>query len=347
MQKFCPSHEPNIFRSTFAVIHSPLTHLGGAAFSTQMQASPFGLPAVILLSKAFDSGISAVDTSPYYGPSEIIIGKALSHPNMVSKYPRHTYFIATKVVGLKRISSIILPGSHAGSTTAPHLDLLYCHDVEFVSTEEMLEALEVLIQLKKEGVVHYIGISGYSPDLLLKRVKIVNEQQQSYNQIKAELVTGGVVVKSSPLAMGLLRLGGPFGNWHPAPKGLHETCAVKLAQWCETEKGKKLANIALKYAAGKMALMELDGGHTIMGPSLPVELEENMGVLESIMIDPTSHHRKGLRPVDRSKVLRLSGLFAEARAFIGPEWLDYSWDSPPTDWQEIKEVNRESMVEQE
>lgn len=275
--------------------------LGGAAFSTQMQASPHDLPAVSILRKAFDSGITAIDTSPYYGPSEVILGKALRHPEITSNYPRHTYFVATKVgriaanifdyskdwarYSLKRSLKRLGGGS---GVTEPYLDLVYCHDIEFVSEDEMCEALEVLFEFKREGKIRYVGLSSYSPQLLLERIKVVKTRlgktvdavqnychlnlQNSkleifYPQIQVELGKSGVIVSSSPLAMGLLRRGGAFGDWHPAPKGLQEECSVRLAKWCAEEKGEKLASLALKYSVGKMALLAGGtGGHTVMGP---------------------------------------------------------------------------------
>lgn len=37
----------------------------------------------------------------------------------------------------------------------------------------------------------------------------------------------------------------------------------------------------------------------------------------------------------------------EAREKIGSQWIDYSWESPPADWDQIREVNEEKMVELE
>lgn len=358
----------------------PSIILGGAAFSTQMQASPHDLPAVNIIKKAFDSGITAIDTSPYYGPSEVIIGEALGNPEITSNYPRQKYFIATKVgriatntfdysknwvrYSIKRSLKRLDGASNGG--TGSYLDLVYCHDVEFVSVEEMCEALEVMIQYKKEGKIRYIGISSYSPELLLERVKQVKTRlgytldavqnychlnlqnsklERFYPQLQAELGTSGVIVSSSPLAMGLLRRGGAFGNWHPAPPGLQEACSVRLAKWSEDTHGEKLANLALKYSVGKIAqLSKGSTGHTIMGPSLPEELDENLKVLGDIMVDIDSQGQKpSVRKIDLTKVEAMSGIFAKAREIIGQEWIDYSWDSPPPDWARIREANKEKM----
>ncbi|KAI5799125.1 Aldo/keto reductase family-domain-containing protein [Peziza echinospora] len=362
----------------------PRIILGGAAFSRQMQANPFDLPSVDLLTKALSHGITAIDTSPYYGPSEIIIGKALSHPDFLSKFPRESYMVCTKVGriatntfdysakwvrysverSLKRLAT-----DTAAPGRTPYLDLVFCHDVEFVSAEEMLEAIGVLIELQKEGKITYIGISSYHPDLLLARVKLVKARYgnvldavQSYchltlqnsklakefKELKAELGPGKVIINSSPLAMGLLREGGAFGDWHPAPAELNEVCAVKLAKWCQ-ERGKKLANLALCYSVGQMALLEREtGGHTIMGPSLPSEVEENFEVLAEIMVDVDHNHGPNgvVKAVDVAKVEKLLPLFAEAREIIGNEWRDYSWQSPPSNWNEIREPNTEKMDEE-
>ncbi|GME76801.1 unnamed protein product [Ambrosiozyma monospora] len=55
---------------------SPLI-LGGAIFNTQYNDDPFGLEIKKLILSSFENGINAIDTSPYYGPSEELIGKAL------------------------------------------------------------------------------------------------------------------------------------------------------------------------------------------------------------------------------------------------------------------------------
>ncbi|KAJ8105137.1 hypothetical protein ONZ43_g7546 [Nemania bipapillata] len=70
--------------------------LGTATFNTQYVADPFDLPAASIVSRALDLGVNAFDTSPYYGPSETILGNALAHPSVTSRHAREFYFLVTK-----------------------------------------------------------------------------------------------------------------------------------------------------------------------------------------------------------------------------------------------------------
>lgn len=54
----------------------PRLIIGGAPFSAQYNEDPESIPIVEILRVAFENGINCIDTSPYYGNSEILIGKA-------------------------------------------------------------------------------------------------------------------------------------------------------------------------------------------------------------------------------------------------------------------------------
>jgi aryl-alcohol dehydrogenase-like predicted oxidoreductase len=51
---------------------------GTATFNYQYNTDPYKLPTTALVHKAFSLGIRAFDTSPYYGPSEEILGILMS-----------------------------------------------------------------------------------------------------------------------------------------------------------------------------------------------------------------------------------------------------------------------------
>lgn len=48
--------------------------LGGAGFSYQQHPSPNLLPVTTIVKRAFDLGMRCIDTSPYYEPSESLLG---------------------------------------------------------------------------------------------------------------------------------------------------------------------------------------------------------------------------------------------------------------------------------
>lgn len=47
---------------------------GTGTFNIQYNADPFSLPTNAIVQRALESGVNAFDTSPYYGPSEEILG---------------------------------------------------------------------------------------------------------------------------------------------------------------------------------------------------------------------------------------------------------------------------------
>lgn len=71
--------------------------LGGAAFSNQIHPDPESLPVREIIKHALKSGFRTFDTSPYYGPSEWLLGDAFSHPEVTSKYDRSEIILMTKV----------------------------------------------------------------------------------------------------------------------------------------------------------------------------------------------------------------------------------------------------------
>jgi len=105
--------------------------------------------------RAIDLGINTFDTSPYYGNSEHVLGKALA--SIAATHPRQTYYLSTKVgrYGPKRVefdySRERVRASVEESMRRMHtdyLDIVYAHDVEFVSVDRAVEAVGELFQLK-------------------------------------------------------------------------------------------------------------------------------------------------------------------------------------------------------
>jgi hypothetical protein len=105
--------------------------------------------------RAIDLGINTFDTSPYYGNSEHVLGKALA--SIASTHPRETYYLSTKVgrYGPKKVefdySKERVRASVEESMRRMHtdyLDIVYAHDVEFVSVDCAVEAVGELFRLK-------------------------------------------------------------------------------------------------------------------------------------------------------------------------------------------------------
>jgi len=251
---------------------------GTATFNYQYNVDPYALGPTPLVQKALALGVHAFDTSPYYGPAEEILGTALDTDLVRKQYPRESYFILTKV---GRIASDVFDYSpewvrksvarSCKRLKTHYLDVVYCHDCEFVSPQEVLGAIRELRRIRdQEGTLKYVGISGYPVHVLCELAEMILRETgepldivQSYANFTLQntrllsegfqrLVNAGidVVTNASPLAMGLLRRNGTplgaMGNWHPAPDGLRQAC-IDAAKWADAQ-GEKLEVVAVRYA---------------------------------------------------------------------------------------------------
>ncbi|KAJ6259750.1 hypothetical protein Dda_5390 [Drechslerella dactyloides] len=333
--------------------------LGGAGWSRQLITDPSSKPVLETIQHALALGIRAFDTSPYYDPSELLLGAAFSSPAITSRYARSDLLLMTKCGRITATSFDYSPAAIRASVlrslvrfSTSYLDVVFAHDVEFVSRDECLSAVRTLFELKDEGVIRHVGISGYPPAVLADRAVDIRESLgrpvdavQSYchmniqNTALANMLPTlygaagvGVVLNASPLCMGLLRRGGvpigELGDFHPAPRGLRDA-AAKAAEYVE-EHGGHMASLALRYAVGEFSRVDAKGGAvTILGGGSIMEIEENVATVKKVL------KREGNEDGDLRayKVLdedawRSDGvLFEGVREILG-EWLDYSWESP-------------------
>lgn len=152
-----------------------------------------------------------------------------------------------------------------------YLDVVYCHDVEFVSWQDVVAAVRELRRLRdEEGSVRYVGISGYPVDVLVALAELIRKETgeaidvvQSYSNFNLqntrllrdglEALAGAgvdVVTNASVLSMGLLRRNGVpqsgQGDWHPAPKELR--AAVARVSDVLDSRDEKLETLAIRYA---------------------------------------------------------------------------------------------------
>jgi aryl-alcohol dehydrogenase-like predicted oxidoreductase len=251
---------------------------GTAAFNFQFNPDPFALPTTHLVHRALSLGVCAFDTSPYYGPAEDLLGAALDTDFVQAHFPRPSYQILTKV-GRKAANEFDYSPAWVRHSVrrslrrlrTSYLDVVYCHDVEFVSPAEVLGAVRELRRIRdEEGTLRYVGISGYPVHVLCDLAEMVLRETgepldavMSYANFTLQntrllteaiprLVAAGVdvVPNASPLAMGLLRRKGvpigAMGNWHPAPDELREA-VQRASEWTEMQ-GEKLEVVAVRFA---------------------------------------------------------------------------------------------------
>lgn len=341
--------------------------MGGAGFSYQLNSNPLSLPAVEIIKRGFDLGLRAIDTSPYYEPSEQIMGAALCHPDIASKYRRTDYILITKAgritVDKFDYSPAWIHKSIARSLSrfkTDYLDVVFCHDVEFVTMQEAVEAVGALFELSDQGVIRCVGISGYNIDFIIEvaqKIRAKYGRPLDVVQIWAQLTlqnskleqkglgalkSAGVraVFSSSPLGVGLLRNGGvplgALGNWHPAPPELR-LAAQRAAEWVETQ-GDVLSSVALRFAIAK-ALQNSCPGFTvgtIFGVSSISDVEQNVATAHQVLKrGDTGVGVSNSQPsvFDQSHILDDDAIKRDDRLYEGVKtilgsWLDYDLSTP-------------------
>ena len=334
--------------------------MGGAGFSYQLHPKPESLPLRQILLRAFELGVRTLDTSPYYEPSEQLMGAALTHPEITSKYSRRDFAIMTKVGRITEKQFNYSPDWVRQSVArslqrfkTSYLDVVFCHDVEFVALEDAVRAVGVLFELSATGAIRRVGISGYDLDALARIATVVREtygRPVDVVQCWATLTLQNTELKrrglamfrragvkavfcSSPLAIGLLRDGGIptglTGDWHPAPKGLR-AAAQKAADWV-AERGDSLSSVALRFAISQARLISTPdmAVSTITGISRISELEENIETAKRILRAPTGCSSPDRvdqwTALDEVAVAKDAPLFDGVRNILGP-WVEYDFN---------------------
>lgn len=347
---------------------------GTATFNNLYNADVSKVPTDAIIQRAFELGVRAFDTSPYYGPSEELLGKALSTPHVLANYPRSSYHIITKVGRIAAAEFDYSPEwvrySIQRSLQRLHttyLDVVYCHDVEFVSAEEVIEAIRELRRIRDlEGTIKYIGISGYPVPLLCDLAELVLKETgepldcvMSYANYTLQNTTlkslgtqrlkaAGVssVPNASLLGMGLMRSAGvPIGgkgDFHPAPNELRQRC-IDAAKYIEAT-GERLEVVNLRWTLDSWAregatVGGVGGiGVSVMGVSNLGELEETMRVWHSVLDalpiagrEVTAEKREW--SLTRRKEVAKKAI--EVWDILG-QWKDYTWPSPDEGYVNIR-----------
>ncbi|KIY71825.1 Aldo/keto reductase [Cylindrobasidium torrendii FP15055 ss-10] len=122
----------------------PALVIGGGVLSNQYNTDDH-LESLIpqrIVQLAFRYGIRAIDTSIYYGPSELVLGKALQA--IKDEFPRSSYTLLTKCGRFGATTFDYSPDAIRDSVKrslqrlqTDYLDVVYLHDTEFVCTSVM------------------------------------------------------------------------------------------------------------------------------------------------------------------------------------------------------------------
>ena len=210
---------------------------------------------------ALDHGMNLIDSSPYYGRglSESLLGFALDG------IKRDSYYLCTKLgryapthfdYSAKRVRESIDISLERMKTD--HLDIILCHDIEFVDMKQIWEeTIPELQKIKKEGKVKYIGVSGYPMKIF--REAAAHSQIDvvlSYNHytlqntmlldLVDEMKSKGIgLMNAAPFSARLLT-NAPLPVWHKATDDVRAICK-KAAEHC-TAAGVDFAQLALQFS---------------------------------------------------------------------------------------------------
>ncbi len=219
--------------------------------------------AIKTVETALDQGINYIDCSPFYGltKAETVLGKALK------TIDRDRYILSTKCGRYDMNEFDFSPERVIKSVdesltrmNVDHIDILFCHDIEFVDQKQIWEeTLPALHKLKETGKVKHVGISGLplktfengianAPeliDIIMTYCRYSLNDTGLANILPALEAAKIAVVNAAPTSMGLLTNQGP-PEWHPAPQEV-KNAAEKAAVYCR-ENGGDLSTLGLQFS---------------------------------------------------------------------------------------------------
>jgi len=211
---------------------------------------------------ALDCGLRFMDTSPFYGRgmSEVLLGIALQG------VPREEYTLCTKLgrydlahfdFSPRRVAESVDVSLHRLRTD--HLDIVLCHDIEFVELDPVIEeTIPALRRLVEAGKVRYLGFSGY-PQKIFQTVcdRVPVDCVLSYNQYTLQntrfadetvpyLKERGIgVLNAGPFSARLLT-NAPLPAWLKEPEPV-KAAARAAAALC-ARRGTDIAQLALQFS---------------------------------------------------------------------------------------------------
>lgn len=235
----------------------------------------FDEEGILMVQEAIRSGINYIDTAPFYGQSEVLLGQALKD------VPREAYYIATKVAryGLDPKNMFDYSADKARESVKRSLerlqldrvDILQVHDVDAAPNLDIVlnETIPVLEEYVQAGKARFIGVTAYDVDVLKEcaergkgRIQVVLNYAR-YTLLDNTLLRymkdfqkmGVGVVCAAAHSLGLLRNAGPHAS-HP---GSQEILAVakRGAEICQ-QRNVELGKLAMYYT------MQLDGAATFL-----------------------------------------------------------------------------------
>ena len=211
---------------------------------------------------ALDCGLNFIDTSPFYGRgmSEVLLGIALKG------IPRDQYKLCTKLgrydlthfdFSAKRVLESIDVSLHR--LGSDYLDIVLCHDIEFVPMQQIVEeTIPAMQKMKESGKVRFIGFSGYpmkifpficdqiGVDCVLSYNQYTLQNTRFADEVVPYLKSKGVgAMNAGPFSARLLT-NAPLPPWLKEPDNV-KAAARKVAELCAA-RGSDIAKLALQFS---------------------------------------------------------------------------------------------------
>ena len=226
---------------------------------------------------AIDLGMNFIDTSPFYGRgmSEVLLGQILRD------IPRDSFHIGTKLgrydlqhfdFSAKRVAESIDVSLHRMGIN--HLDIILCHDIEFVNMQQIVdETIPAIQKIRDQGKVRYIGFSGYPMKIfpfILDQIDIdvvlsynnYHLQNTKLSKLFPYLKRKSVgIMNAGPFCARLLT-NSSLPEWHKEPEEVRVACK-KAAELC-TKYGVDIAQLAIQFCVANK-----DISTTIAGSANP------------------------------------------------------------------------------
>ena len=229
-------------------------------------------------------------------------------------------------------------------------------------TREVIAAVKTLRELRDQGKVRYVGISGYPTAVLATLAQLVKDETGEpldavmsyanytlqntslYSKALDRLVQAGVdcVLNGSPLGMGLLRNQGvpvgDMGDFHPAPKALRSKCADAASAVAKYgSKEERLEILALRFAIEGWTRDGAPAGTAVN----PIMTSPSGGSIRTVNVAPSKigisvagvSYMQELDELleiwkDVVSALERQFLYQKVARVFGKEWDDFSWPSP-------------------
>jgi len=155
-------------RSRYADIEASKLVLGtaqlGMTYGIANRAGKPSYDAVVeMLDRAFQLGITSIDTAALYGDSEAVLGRALRALGLT-----HRFFLTTKIVWMDGIEGVSAAevARRVRESVLRSLENLGLPSLQFCLLHRAIDlpCFDALLKLKEEGLVHHAGVSVYTAD---------------------------------------------------------------------------------------------------------------------------------------------------------------------------------------